>query len=371
MTTVGVTGAGGGIGGAVLRALRRSRLPLRKVVCFDMDPSAAGLHAGDRGYLVPPADDGGYQRMLLDLCAREKVDVLMVGTDPELIPVVVVAADLEAVGCTPIVSSVAANKICRDKHRCAELLTGAGFPFTGTVKMSEVDELAQSVGFPIVLKPAGGSASEGVTVVFNREELERYRDLEAYIAQDYLLSVEWGVTKAELTREQVYAGDTLVQRDEISVQVLLDRDGETLGTFTSRNTLKAGVPMVIRPIARDDSGATEIALEMARFLVPLGLRGPCNFQCKLTRDGPYFFEINPRFTGITGVRAAMGFNEVEAAIRHFVLGQDGDQVAGECLQTNFSHVCSRYTTEYLFPADSPAALRAGGACAGRGRGVAL
>jgi carbamoyl-phosphate synthase large subunit len=33
------------------------------------------------------------------------------------------------------------------------------------------------------------------------------------------------------------------------------------------------------------------------------------------------FEINPRFSGTTSVRAQMGFNEVEAALRHFVLGE--------------------------------------------------
>jgi carbamoyl-phosphate synthase large subunit len=33
------------------------------------------------------------------------------------------------------------------------------------------------------------------------------------------------------------------------------------------------------------------------------------------------FEINNRFTGTTPVRARLGFNEVEAALRHFVLGE--------------------------------------------------
>ncbi len=35
----------------------------------------------------------------------------------------------------------------------------------------------------------------------------------------------------------------------------------------------------------------------------------------------YCFEINVRFSGTTPIRARFGFNEVEAALRDFVLGE--------------------------------------------------
>ena len=34
------------------------------------------------------------------------------------------------------------------------------------------------------------------------------------------------------------------------------------------------------------------------------------------------FEINVRFSGTTSLRARFGFNDVEAALRHYVLGED-------------------------------------------------
>ncbi len=47
-----------------------------------------------------------------------------------------------------------------------------------------------------------------------------------------------------------------------------------------------------------------------------------NFQFRLDRDGrPRPFEINARFSGTTPLRALAGFNEVEMALRHVLLGE--------------------------------------------------
>lgn len=52
-------------------------------------------------------------------------------------------------------------------------------------------------------------------------------------------------------------------------------------------------------------------------LKELGLNGPLNIQGRLTDSGFKIFEMNPRFTGITGLRSLMGFNEVEATIKNY------------------------------------------------------
>jgi hypothetical protein len=71
------------------------------------------------------------------------------------------------------------------------------------------------------------------------------------------------------------------------------------------------------------------------------------------------YELNPRFTGITAVRAAMGFNECEAALRLFVLGEAPEAVARDLRYTEDT-VCLRYVTEELVSRAAVAAV----ACAG-------
>jgi carbamoyl-phosphate synthase large subunit len=50
--------------------------------------------------------------------------------------------------------------------------------------------------------------------------------------------------------------------------------------------------------------------------------GPCNMQFRVTPEGAFCLEINVRFSGTTPMRARLGFNEVESALRQFVLGEE-------------------------------------------------
>jgi hypothetical protein len=104
----------------------------------------------------------------------------------------------------------------------------------------------------------------------------------------------------------------------------MTQQGALLGKFASLNRLKAGVPMQVDPI--DDPVVWDAVAIVLEALGPVGLRGPCNIQGKITEHGFLFFEVNPRFTGITHVRAMMGYNEVEVAIRHFVFGEDTNEL---------------------------------------------
>jgi carbamoyl-phosphate synthase large subunit len=65
----------------------------------------------------------------------------------------------------------------------------------------------------------------------------------------------------------------------------------------------------------------EVQAESLRVIAALGIRGPCNVQLRLTARGPVTFEINPRLSGTTAMRAHFGYNEVDMAIRSFLLGE--------------------------------------------------
>jgi carbamoylphosphate synthase large subunit len=74
--------------------------------------------------------------------------------------------------------------------------------------------------------------------------------------------------------------------------------------------------------------------------------GPCNFQCRLTSEGVRVFEVNTRFTGITGVRAAMGWNEVEAVVRRMAFDEPVDAVRAS-LRRRYDVLGMRYVDEKL------------------------
>src|SRR5690606_25764247 len=89
-----------------------------------------------------------------------------------------------------------------------------------------------------------------------------------------------------------------------------------LGRMASYNKLNNGVPIEI--VAYENDDVWVVIDQLMPVFKEKGFVGPLNIQGRLTRNGLKLFEMNPRFTGITGLRALMGFNEVEACIRSWL-----------------------------------------------------
>jgi carbamoyl-phosphate synthase large subunit len=65
------------------------------------------------------------------------------------------------------------------------------------------------------------------------------------------------------------------------------------------------------------------AREMAeRIASKLGLKGPLNVQFFITEGSPLIIELNPRFSGTTPVRTAVGFKEVDAILSNFLFDEE-------------------------------------------------
>ena len=325
-----MTGVGGGVGQAVLRALRLTS-PDLWILGLDMNPRGAGLYLADGRACLPPCSEAEYLPRLSEILERERIDVLIPGSDPELAVLARARGALEALGVRVVVGGAEPIDICRDKERCAEVLRADGFPFVRTVPVGQALSLAQEVGYPLVLKPLGGSASRGVRIVFSESELEPYLSQPGTIAQEPAFPSSWTQEPGGIAAEHVFRNGTLRQEEEISIQVIHDHEGHHLGTFASINRLQGGVPIFIDP--QELPQVEALAEQMAEALRTRGLIGPCNIQCRLTEAGPKVFEINPRFTGITGLRAAMGFNAVKAVLERWMFDKPVAEVRASLVRT--------------------------------------
>jgi carbamoyl-phosphate synthase large subunit len=359
--SIAVTAVGGGVGQSVLRALRLSSLPLR-IIGFDVNHWSAGLYTCSKGYVIPHSSKPSFIERLLENLNQEKVKVLIPGSDPEVTVISRARERFIASGILPLTGSAEAVHLCRNKLAGYRFFKEHGIPFARTVPASEASVLVDEIGFPLIVKPVDGSASRGTVIVFDKEQLEQQLKGKNKIVQEYLIPESWGGKRHELTRQDVYEDGVLLQTDEISIQIVYDHQANLLGKFASRNALRDGVPMLIDPVTAPK--AEEIALEMASLLVEKGLIGPCNLQCKITELGPVFFEMNPRFTGITAVRAAMGFNEVEAILSRILLDTPLHELKKR-LEIDHNMVCSRYITEAIIPREDLEKLKKHGSVQGR------
>ncbi|MHC4472415.1 MAG: NAD-dependent epimerase/dehydratase family protein [Planctomycetota bacterium] len=331
-----VTAVGGGVGQAVLRALATTSLSVR-TVGLDTRALAPGLFWADAAHLVPlAANEDAYLARLLEIVEREGVEALVPGLDAELRPLFANAGRLREAGCRLIGGGLRAVRLCRDKRELARFCRARDLPFARTFTMEEALEIGPELPFPLITKPRRGEASRDVLVVADAAELASLPDPGTRVVQPDL-------------REEGRAGSRLVeQRGEVSVQLMISPRGRILGSFASVHRLKQGVPWEVVPAP--DSPALGAGLAVAEALIEEGLRGPLNLQGLETPEGVRFFEANARFTGITGVRHAMGYREVEAALRAFLL--DDDAGARRCLVAARGLVATRHVEETVVSMES-------------------
>ena len=313
--TVGICSIGSGVGQSVIDSCRLSRLPMQ-TIGLGNNPLAYGLYECDDHAFLPSYYDPKYIDSLLEVCSSKAVDVLVPGHDDEALLLSDNIKKFSEIGVAVIVSGADLIRVCRAKETMAESFPTVADLFVKSFTLSEARGLAArgELELPVFAKPRDGYASKGVAIVNSESDLEKIN--ESLILQEVAVPHADDPFHANYV-ESIRKGKNL-QAAEISVQLLADREGKIRAQCATYNKLNNGIPIEILPYEN------KIVNDAVSRLVPLlqqkGLKGPVNIQGRLTDRGFKVFEINPRFTGITGLRAAMGFNEVDACVRHWGAG---------------------------------------------------
>ncbi len=293
-----VIGAGGNVSQGIIKALRQSALPSR-IVAACVDPMGAGLYFADAAYLCPYAVAGGFRPWLLDVCRSERIDAVLSGNEIVLAELAAFASELQTATNARIISSSPKQlRICRDKLATAEWLAEHNLAAPQTADVTDlggIRQLTESLGFPLLGKPRLGRGGYGIEIIHDAQALERLRRQQDYVVQEYL--PEFG--------------------GEFTVGCFCDRNGKARGSIIFQRNLQHGT--TLNAVAGDHLAVREAALTIAETLRPAG---PINMQFRLRDDGiPVCFEINLRFSGTTPIRARMGFDEIGATLRHYVLDE--------------------------------------------------
>lgn len=342
--TLLVTSVGSGVGMAVVRALRQTR-PALRIVGVGCEARAAGVYACDTAYLIIPVrQEAAYIERLLEIVRLERPAMIIPGHDTELSLLARLRDRLaDEYGVIIPIGTAEAVLACCDKFRSAQVFVGLAFARSADT-LEDARQLALEVGFPLIVKPRYGYASRGLTVVFAEAELAQVFAAapEPLVVQEYLVDHTSGKSHAQLDLNDVYQDGFIRQDIDYSVQVLLGRNGRLLGMFASRNRLRFGFPVAVETFY--EASLFLAAEVMAKRLGQLGLIGPCNFQAvRVAPEKFVFFECNARFTGISDSRAALGWNECEAVLRHFLEERDVE----DCLDFRPGLCAFRHWSETL------------------------
>lgn len=294
-----VTGAGGNVAQGILKALAACGLA-QWVVGTDANPLSVGLYLVDKGYVIPKADQPQFAPQMVDILNQEAIDLVMVGADAETIHLARNCGEIESrTKAKILVSPFEVVSRCHDKWQTALWFGQQGLNHPRTVLADDpvgVAALVAEEGFPLVVKPRQGFASSGLVLAHSREELH------GAVAR-------WGsqgIVQAYLDNDAA----------EFTASTFSSRPGQVDTIIVLRRELLQGTSYRMEPVF-DPALSQAVRL----WAEKMGVLGPANFQFRLTPEGPNCFEINARFSGTTGVRFLLGYNDVELAIRGFLLGE--------------------------------------------------
>ncbi len=241
-----------------------------KVYACDSSPMSAALYAADESFLVPPACDAEHIPFVLGLCADRAIGLVVSVNDAELVAYAQARDPFEQQGTYIAIPSADGVRMTRDKRATHAWFVENGFPVPR--RWPADSPPVSQLPFPVIVKPARGSAGIGVQVVPSAAELARA--LKA--------TVDPVIEERQTGRE-------------FTVNVLASRDGQLVCAVPHlRLETRAGEVSKGRTIRHGDIG--RLAHRLVERLP--GCRGALNFQGFLDASGGVrLTEINARFGG--------------------------------------------------------------------------
>lgn len=291
-----------------------------EIITCDMDSQAYGFHLAEKGHTIPPGSDPGFVKSILDICEKERPNLLFSWVTPELLPLSLSKSEFKKLGVRVVTSGPEAIRISQDKARSLDLAKefGLGYDYRRVKTPKEFERAVGDLGYPekpVCFKPIRGYGMRG------------FRILDPNINRGDLLFKEKpdsSLTNLETVMEtlngmkdfpEIMVMEFLKGR-EYTVDMLL-KNGEPILTIPrERVRVKLGISNIAR--LENNKELIEASNKIGR---EIGLDYNVNMQFILSQDGPKLIEVQPRLAGTTVACLGAGINMPWMAVK-VALGED-------------------------------------------------
>ena len=281
-----VTGVGSELALSILKALKISFLDYY-LVGTDIYPEVVGKYWCDKFYQVPLAkEEQNYLAEFKRIVLKENVAIIIPTVDREFSLLSKYKNEFsDSLNCHVLINDSDEINRFNDKWSSYEWYVKHGIPTPKSFLINEskdLDDLAMD--YPMIIKPREGGGSRSIFKINSFQDIEKYIEVvPTPLLQEYLFP----------DNEEYTAGTFRTLDNEIYTVIL-------------KRTLKFGMTNTAQIVL--DNELNNFAKDV---ILKTNLIGSNNIQFRVTAEGPKVLEINPRFSGTTGIRAHFGFNDVE------------------------------------------------------------
>ncbi|AQS52640.1 Alpha-aminoadipate--LysW ligase LysX [Jeotgalibaca dankookensis] len=245
-----------------------------QVMATDSSKLAPALYDADKYFIVPKMSDEGYLDIILSICKENNIKGILSLIDPELSLLSKNRDAFLAIGTIPIVSNYDVVEMCFDKYRFYEFLNKNNVKTVRSYIDKEVfyrDVESGIIEYPVFIKPVRGSASNNISKVTAKEEVELlFQQFDNLMIQEFMDGIEIGA-------------DTYI--DMIT--------NEPVAIFT-KEKIKMRAGETDKSVSIKDEKLFEL---IKSFVKVAGFKGIIDIDIFNVGDEYYISEVNPRFGG--------------------------------------------------------------------------
>lgn len=314
-----VTGIGGGSHGEqIIKSLKLVKNSNLEIIGTDVTHLTTGKKIVDKFYQVPFVSDKKYEDIIFDIIKKNNIKFIFHGSEPELKFLSENRKKFEDIGIQHPLNSKEVINLCMNKYKTYIELEKLGISLPKFKKINSLKDIEDINFYPLVLKPSTGSGgSANISIALDKHDCEMIVKLMLKYNLDIIA--------------QQYIGSHL---DEYTIGVSSNKLGKVLGSIVIKrfvtNTLSTNQKLsfndndyvissgISQGYVCHNENLQKQAEEIAKLLKSTG---PLNIQAREVNGKLLVFEINPRLSGTTSLRALCGYNEPYSMIKDQILGE--------------------------------------------------
>lgn len=305
-----ITGVGiGAVGLEIFKALRLAS----RYVLYGVDASRLSLGLYLKGFqktfVVPRANDSDYISRMLEICKRERINAVAPGSEAELFRLTESSSQFDDLGVRLMTNNLNVIRLCSDKAALFDALRNAGIPIPQTNLIKSLKDVSKIHRYPCVVKPSVGSGgSRYASIVEDASEAKTVLNYLLRRGIVPLVQEYMPVDEGEFT-----VGIVTSPNSELLGSIAMKRSLDTLLSYSQRyndRVLSTGISQGLI----DDF--PEVRRQAESIAHVLGSTWALNVQGRVVKKTFLPFEVNPRHSGTTFLRALAGFNEPDLLLQY-------------------------------------------------------